>query len=224
MPCNKKSWFVNTRLICLQYNLQDPLLLMQEPPIKVLWKRQCKSAVMSYWEEKLRQQASQLPSLLYFKPQFMSLRDPHFIWEMAESGYEVKKAVIACTMLSGRYNTDYHSRHWSKNNPLGFCQLCRARSHSQDVDQVATIPLGSLEHLLLECPELHQTRDGCRNLWISHANDKPTLQCIIPTDLDEILVWNPTMEMLLDPTACPDIIRASQLHGCGIYAAILYLS
>ena len=82
LPCNKKSWFINARLICLQYNLQDPLLLMQEPPNKVLRKRQCKSAVMSYWEEKLPQQASQLPSLLYFKPQFMSFRDPHFIWDI----------------------------------------------------------------------------------------------------------------------------------------------
>ena len=131
-PCNKKSWFIQARLLCTQYHLIDPLLLMQEPMNKETWKRQCRSAVISYWEDKLRLEASQLPSLKYFRPGFMSLKETHPIWEMAENGYEVEKALTVCTMLSGRYATDYHARHWSQVNTKGYCQLCLAASHSED--------------------------------------------------------------------------------------------
>ena len=63
----------------------------------------------------------------------MSLREVHPFWEMAENSHEVEKSMTICTMLSGRYATDYHSRHWSKTNPQGFCQLCLAARHSRHV-------------------------------------------------------------------------------------------
>jgi len=211
-PCNKKSWFVNARLICTQYNLLDPLLLLQEPLGKDMWKRQCKAAILSYWEEELRREASLLPSLKYFKPEYMSLREVHPFWEMAENSHEVEKARTICTMLSGRYATDYHSRHWFKTNPQGFCQLCLAARHSSDVgtDDVG-VALGSLEHLLLKCPALQQTRNTCREIWCSFIADNPVLQSIFPTDSDEHGSWEPSMELLLDPTSYPAAIRSSQI-------------
>ena len=87
----------------------------------------------------------------------MSLATPHPIWTSAKNPYEIGKAVISARMLSGRYRTDYLSRHWSNRNPSGYCTLPGC------VEQI-----GSLEHLLLYCPALADARCGVINLWANH--------------------------------------------------------
>ena len=39
-----------------------------------------------------------------------------------------------------------------------------------------SLPLGSLEQLLLECPELFQQRERVRLLWTSYTSDKPLIR------------------------------------------------
>ena len=118
-----KSWFELVRSICSLYSLPDPLLVLQNPSTKFAWKNLCKSRVIDWWEQHLRGQAALLPSLQLFKSAFMSLTTPHPIWTTANSPYEISKAVVSARMLSGRYRTDYLSRHWSKRNPSGHCTL-----------------------------------------------------------------------------------------------------
>ena len=137
-----KSWFLSLRKLSQQYRLKDPLLVLQSPTSKNVWKKLCKSRVTDWWEKKLRAEAELLQnaSLLHFKPAFMSLSSPHPLWTSAGSPYEVGKAVVASQMLSGRYRTDRLTRHWNKSNPDGLCRLPGC------LDQE-----GSLEHILLHC-------------------------------------------------------------------------
>lgn len=128
--CNKYSWFQKVRTITQLYLLSDPLLLLQNPPTKESWKKTCHAKILDYWELKFRAEAALLPSLKYFKPQFMSLSRPHPVWTLPENCYEVAKATIVAMMLSGRYNSDYHVRHWSRTNPTGYCQLCLASRYN----------------------------------------------------------------------------------------------
>ena len=118
-----KSWFIAARSICNKYNLPDPLLVLQSPSTPSKWKRLCKSKVIDWWEHRLRGEADILPSLEFFKTRYMSLSSPHPIWLSAGSPYEVGKAVVAARMLSGRYPTDLLSKHWTYDNPEGFCRL-----------------------------------------------------------------------------------------------------
>ena len=120
-----------------------------KPPTKHQWKRSCKSLVIDYFEKKLRAETEVLHSLEYFKPEYMSLSTPHPHWLHAGSPFEVRKAVIACRMLSGRYRTDRLSRHWTKDNPNGYCRLPGCH------DQV-----GDLQHILLSCTALTESRTG----------------------------------------------------------------
>ena len=67
-----------------QYNLPHPLEFIENPPSKLDFKKKIKSAIINYWENKLRGEASFLQSLEWFKPNFMSLIKPHPIWTTAE--------------------------------------------------------------------------------------------------------------------------------------------
>jgi hypothetical protein len=212
-----RSWFLQLRTISQQYGLPDPLLTLQSPPTKQSWKSLCKAKVISWWETRLRGEASLLTSLTYFNPSFMSLNTPHSVWSMAETPFEVSKACTVASMLSGRYVTDHRARHWTQSNPEGLCLLCLIKGFPETP--------GTLEHLLLRCPALASARTQSTTHWSAYMVDKPALLPIVshhtltPGKEGETL----HMQLLLDPTSCPIVITATQALGKGILSHLLYL-
>ena len=94
----------------------------------------------------------------------MSRSRPHQILTSCGSNtFEVHKAMTTLKMLSGRYLTDMMQRHWTQNK-AGFCRL------------PGCIPLqlpGTLEHILLFCPFLHEKRQGLLSLTARVAKEHP---------------------------------------------------
>ena len=121
------------------------------------FKKLIKSKVLDFWEKKFRSDASNLPSLLYFKADFYSLVRPHPIWQSAGNNpYEIRKATIQAKLLSGRYRSCWLSRHWS-GNASGDCLLPHCHM---------TCPTpGTIEHLLLQCEDLDPPRKRILALW-----------------------------------------------------------
>ena len=196
-PC--KSWFLELRVLCLQYSLPDPLIVLQSPLSKLRWKHLCKSKVVDWWEQKLRGEADLLPSLQHFKPAYMSLSSPHPLWSCAGSPYEVGKAVIAARMLSGRYKTDRLTRHWTKTNPDGLCRLPGCENKE-----------GSLEHILLHCSALADSRSRIVSLIAAFLVSRPELFPVIrhfTIEEDNLL-----LQFLLDPTCLPLVISTNRTH------------
>ena len=164
------------------------------------WKNLTKSKVIDWWEVNLRGQADPLLSLKYFNPKFMSLKSPHPIWTSAGSPFEVRKAVVAARMLSGRYRTDLLARHWSKTNPLGVCQLPGCDGQHE----------GNLEHLLLNCPALSDVRSKVIKLWCNFMVPRQYLFPIVAQHTlgnDELHV-----QFLLDPSCLPCVIAATRTN------------
>ena len=205
-----KSWFTLVRSLCQQYNLPDPLLILQSPSSKESWKSLTKSKVVDVWEAKLRGQANLLPSLKFFKPSYMSLTKPHPMWSCARSPYEVRKAVIVARMLSGRYRTDRLVRHWSATNKSGICQLPGCTGDDQ----------GTLEHILLNCPALAEARSALIKLWADFLVPRRYLFPIISnlTSSEDSFA-----QLLLDPSTIPSVISANQVNP-DILPCCFYLS
>lgn len=138
-PDDSNSWFIQIRHLCVKYNLPSPLFLLSHTPSKTSFKSLVRRKVIDFWQTKLRDDSSSKPSLLYFKPQFMSLQAPHPLWTTSKQNpFEINKSLVVAKMLSGQYRSDWHCRHWSKINKDGFCPLCPGSS----------IP-GTLEHMLV---------------------------------------------------------------------------
>ena len=97
---NKHSWFSQIRCLAAQYNLPDPIFILQSPPAKLALKSLIKQKLLDFWQKKLRAEAAPLTSL--FKSNFMSLSRTHLIWTSAgRSPYVVEKANVQARMLSG---------------------------------------------------------------------------------------------------------------------------
>ena len=163
-----KSWFFQIRDICQQYGLPTPLELLQSPPPKEKLKKKVKLQILDYWQTLLRAETTALTSLRYLRPQFYSLLKPHQIWSSSASNpYEVSKSTIVARMASGRYRTEALCRFWSDNRN-GFCL-------APTCNQVA----GDLEHLLIVCPALQQTRTSLQQMLLDRSVQYPALHSTI---------------------------------------------
>ena len=125
--------------------------------------------ILDFWEAKLRNEAETKTSLKYFKPQYMSLVNPHPLWTTSGNNpFEVNKSVVVARLLSGRYRCDWLARHWSKTNPLGYCLLCPG----DDVN-------GTIEHMMISCPALELKRSELLQYWWTQTDDNIPLQLLL---------------------------------------------
>ena len=118
-------------------------------------------------------------------------------------------------MLSGKYFTCYHTRHWDLSNSSGACKLCPSSLESP-------APLGTLQHQLLLCPALQPAYTSSAQLWTEFLAARPLLQPIVA----EYTLGSPdsSLQFLLNPSALPSVIRAAQLLGQVVYKDCHYLS
>ena len=203
-----KSWFCQIREICLTYSLPHPLKMLDFPPSKDDLKKLTTARVLSYWETKLRGEASLLPSLQNFKPEFMSLKTPHLIWRTAGSNpYEVSKAIQQARFLSGRYRSSYLERHFSTNKE-GICKNCNSGE------------LETIEHILVSCITYNETKKKLYRLWL--ATEIPIVKELVLNALSRERTY--LLQFLLDCSVLPDVIRAAQDHSDDIYKELYYLT
>ena len=211
---SQNSWFVQVRNLFLQYQLPHPLLLLETPPPKVAFKNLCKSKIVDFWETKLRNEASFLPSFLpCFQPHFSSLSTPHRLLTTAgHKAYEIAKARIQLLFLSSQYRCGRLTRHWSSTNPEGYCTFpsCFERELVE-----------SNEHILLYCPAYITSRQKMVSLAMKLANPDSRF-------LATSFLFSPSsktiMQFLLDCSALPEVISSAQQHGEEIYNDLFYLT
>ena len=197
-PDTSKSWFIRIRLLCAQYSLPSPLKILENPPSKAVFNRLVKSKILDHWETILRTEASTRSSLFYFKPEFMSLSNPHPMFlSCSSNSFETNKSICQAALLSGRFKTDYLSRHWVKENPEGYCVLC---THLQLQD--------TLEHFLILCENLSPTRLNILQYWHKCSSEDDLLRNLLLLKLRSPI--QTLMQFLIDPSADPDIIQGVQ--------------
>ena len=207
-----KSWFVEVWKLLLQYQLPTPLMLLDHPTSKESFKKQVKAKILDYWEVKLRLEASFLPSLSFFHPQYMSLDSPHKLWTTAGAKpYEVSKAKIQLMFLGSLYRCGQLTRHWSTTNPSGLCSFPSCTQYNI---------VESPEHVLLCCQAYDPTRQKLLSLCQGLQN-QVSLSIInntLATYSNDII-----MQLILDCSAVPEVISSAQCYGDYVYNDIFYI-
>ena len=153
------------------------------------------------------------PPLSHFNPNMHALSTPHPLWAAAGSNaYEVNKSTILSRMISGRYRTESICRFWTENRQ-GFCLA--PTCHEKGV-------VGDLEHLLLHCPALQDTRKSLQQMWLRKSSVLSSLHDVVCQVLESSTLT--MMKFILDPTSLPEIIRLWQTCGPEILAIVFYLT
>ena len=200
---NDKSWFAQIRSLCYTYSLPHPLILLENPPTKVEFKSALKKNIAEFWQNKLRNKVrneeSEMSSLKYFQPQFMSLLRPHPLLSTAAHSYDTNKMIVQLRMLSGRYRVGSLLKHFSPSN-TGICELCATEEED-------------LAHILIpRCPHLQDRRLLLVEYSRSVLHQSPTCTKILE-DMLSCSNQDTLVQFLLDCSALPDVIRAAQLDN-----------
>ena len=202
-----KSWFHQIRDLCLLYSLEHPSKFLANPAEKKHFKMLIKKKIVTYWETKLREEATSLVSLTYFKPCFMSLLDSHpIIVSAGLSASKVAMATVQMKMLSGRYRTNSLMSHWSKNRS-GCCSLS-----PECIEIKEDIP-----HILQFCPALSDLRLRMYDYVNSFCEASA-----LPDEVKRVLLefchtrCPLFCDFLLDCSSIPEVIHLSQRYGKGV--------
>ena len=204
------SWFQKVHSLCLLYKLPHPLILLDNPPSKTSFKLTVKHNITQHWENLLREEAASLPSLHYFLTDQCSLSRTHYLWvSAAGSGFECRKATILARMKSGRFRSEYLSRHWSSNT-LGICQA-------------GTCPgiAGTLEHLLIHCLALADVRERMWTMFYNTSVKFPALFSFLNRLKNSHS--DTKMQFILDPLAIPEVVDVVHVLGQPVLQHIMYL-
>ena len=208
--CTAQSWFQQIRQLCLTYGLDHPLKLLDSPPSKTKFKALIKEKVVEHWERVLREEAANLPSLQYFVAENASLSCQHLVWSTSTvNSHESRKATILSRMTSGRFRSEYLTRHWSGNSQ-GFCKA-----------DTCVEMIGDLEHLLLNCTALSSVRARLWNMFFEKSLNYPALYIF----LQRLEKSSPQakMQFILDPSFFPEIIEIWALFGLPSINHVYYL-
>ena len=205
-----KSWFQQIHSICLMYGLENPLNMLHSPPPKNKFKAVVKEKVAIFWENLLKDEASKLVSLQYFSTTTLTLSCPHLIWTTATgSSFECRKATTWAKMASGRFRTEYLSRHWSTNQH-GYC-----------LAETCHKVVGDLEHLLLHCQALATERENLWKLFTKHSFEFPTLyQFLKKLEMSQPKV---KLQFLMDPLAFQEVLDIFSFYGYKVVHLLYYL-
>ena len=159
-------------------------------------------AVVAFWDNKLKTEASSLPSISHMGLSHMLLTvTSPLITTCHGNPHEVRKATIQLRMLSGRYRTDWLRRHWSGESS-GFCRVPGCNGSSP----------GTLSHLATgDCPGLALATQEASTHWTNFLNDQPYLRPLIL----QIASGDKAafLGFLLDPTTHHLVISLTQSHG-----------
>ena len=151
------------------------------------------------------------PSLQYLDTRFLSLQKPHPILTSAgRNVYEIRKAVIQVRMLSGRYRSELLCSHWSGNKD-GYCRASECVRQPED-----------LEHILLHCPSLSETRLRLVRFWVDSTENNPVTFSIIQFALSSDS--HKLAQFILDCSTMPFIIESVQLFAPKILDKLLHLT
>ena len=207
-----RSWFTNILAISKLYGLPHPLSILQNPPVRAVFKRLVKEKVRAYWESFLSSEIAELKSAIYFQPSQYSLVHPCFSWQVVVgNNYECAKALVVAKMISGRYRTEYLCKYWTPSNREGYC-----------LARTCTGIVGDLEHILITCPAFNEIRKRLRDMWLSKTAKFPSLNQLFKSILSsppEIQV-----QFILDPTFFDGVMMQVEINGIELVQHVLYLT
>ena len=140
-----------------------------------------KNAINQHWSKKLKLDAAKKSSLKYLNLEAFKIGEVHPVWKVGSDPVQVTMASNKARILVQRYQV--YGVKCAGTRQLSTCPLCKG-------------PPETLEHFLLECPELQNKRT-------SHLKK---LKTILPNIKDEQL-----LQLIIDSSVYTDDNSAERI-------------
>ncbi|CAC5371818.1 unnamed protein product [Mytilus coruscus] len=180
---DSKSWFIAIKRVLFKYNLQSPILLLNDPPTKHLWKKSVRIAIDRYWKNVLIQKSCTYKSLKYLGTSNFSPGNCHTLLSIGNTSDPTREAVrisVKLKVITDTYILQSHRSRYNLNE-TPICKLC-------DID------IEDRSHCLLKCKILQCIRERYLNQIDEFISDFLNFRIRdIPTDDHMQIILNCTV-------------------------------
>jgi hypothetical protein len=142
------SWFANIERKLLQYSLPSAHTLLKDPPGKRWWNELVRKTVVTYWEDKYRQEAEQkgLTSIRNMAGGTRGFTSVAQVWMASTINLrETAKARVKAKLMSGTIHLQATEALFSGGRISPICKLCGEEEEDRT-------------HFVLRCPAMQSTR------------------------------------------------------------------
>ncbi|MEW8548000.1 MAG: reverse transcriptase domain-containing protein [Candidatus Thiodiazotropha sp.] len=140
------SWFVAVKKVLVKYDLPDAVELIQAPPGKFFWKRQCNRSINDYWKDRIISQAKLYSSLKYLSKSFKIGKCHPAVKPHDLSIRDINRIPVMNKILTGTYILQTNRVKFNQNEVNPTCQLCNSTDET-------------LQHFVIDCKYLKSVRD-----------------------------------------------------------------
>jgi hypothetical protein len=145
-PRNTNSWFAAVRIICVKYNIPDPLDLLRNPKSKFAWKRLVNSKVDNYWKEQIIDRAQAYSSLKHLNTNAFQPGTHHPILNTAKGNpRDVTRLLTRLKLATGTYILQTNRKAFNQNKVSSECMLCKEGEETK-------------QHFIFLCKSLEKVR------------------------------------------------------------------
>jgi len=144
---NSKSWFVEIKKLLLKYDLEDPIILLENTIKKEEWKRTVNKAINFKWKTQFLETKK-----LYKNLQYLNVGNPYYkgihnlLRINCKSARDVDRILVKLKLITGTYLLQTSKATIKKNDKDGVCLICGGDDET-------------VEHFILQCPALSVVRD-----------------------------------------------------------------
>ena len=148
------TWAAHVRILCQQYELPDPLQLLQQEDAwpKSKWRNWCTTKVRAYHEQFWREKSLTNSKMSFLNVQLLGMNGRHHpaLYGL-NTTRQVEKMRPHLKMLSGDYLT-YSRIALDRKSGDPSCRLCRSHTSQQVASE-------TIEHTLTECRGTAEVRE-----------------------------------------------------------------
>lgn len=144
--CNESSWFMDVRKILIKYDLPSADELLTNPPKKIVWKRQVKSTVTTFWKEKIIQNSKLYPTLQDMNLELYTPGKIHpLIQTKASSIRDTMRLAVKLKLVTGTYILQSNRAKFNEAEVNPTCLMCGNEAETT-------------QHFLIDCTTLQNKR------------------------------------------------------------------
>ena len=148
---NSNSWFIEIKKILLKYNLSDPIDLLDNPKNKNVWRTEISKSINIVWKENVTTMYSLYKNINYIAIDKYTPGKIHPLLSIScMSARDVNRIPTKLKLLTGTYLLQDQRNRLNIIGSDATCLLCNNEDET-------------IEHFLLRCPQLSNTRSHIIN-------------------------------------------------------------
>jgi len=173
---DSNSWFIEIKKLCMKYELEDPVIYVQNHLSKAKWKRLITSAIYKYWTARINEEIKYYSTLRYLSPTYEIGKIHPLARTNSVNQRDINRLPVRLKFATGNYILQTIRAVYNQNPVDPTCKLCNQAEE--------TVP-----HFVMCCKPLEYIRAPIVSNIINKSSELFALHCTnLQLDIMQLII------------------------------------